>query len=122
MDLLSQARQDTQTITQGEFSTDITLDDGDANLTTVKGLATKHHLGVDTDTGAAINTKNTHISISEQVLVDAGYPVRTNNEVAMKGRKVNYTDSAGVDAQYRIDEVWPDETLGLIVMILGDAS
>ena len=122
MDLLSQARKDTQTITQGEFSTDITLDDGAGNLTTVKGLATKHHLGVDPDTGAAINAKNTHISISEQVLIDEGYPVRTNDEVAMKGRKVNYTDSAGVDAQYRIDEVWPDETLGLIVMILGDAS
>lgn len=122
MDLLSQARQDTQTITQGEFSTDITLDDGAGNLTTVKGLATKHHLGVDPDTGAAINAKNTHISISEQVLIDAGYPVRINDEVAMKGRKVNYTDSAGVDALYRINEVWPDETLGLIVMILGDAS
>lgn len=121
MDLLSQARQDVQTITQGEFSTDITLDDGAGNLTTVKGLATKHHLGVDPDTGTAMNVKNTHISISEQVLVDTGYPVRTDNEVAMKGRKVNYTDSAGVDAQYRIDEVWPDETLGLIVMILGDA-
>ena len=122
MDLLSQARQDVQTIREGEFSADITLDDGLGNLTTVRGMAAKHHLGINPDTGAPINSKNASISISEQTLVDAGYPVRTDNEVAMTGRKVNYTDSAGVDAQYKIDEVWPDETLGLIVMILGDAS
>jgi len=86
----------------------------------IVGLATKHHITIDTD-GVAINSKNTHISVSEQLLVDEGYPVRDGSqEVAMLRHRVKYTDSTGVEKEYAIQEMFPDETVGMITFILGD--
>lgn len=92
------------------------------NVTSVDivGLHTKHHLGIDTE-GNQVNTKNAHIAISEQVLIDLAYPVRNlSNEVDLKGHKIIVKDSTGSNRNYVIREWFPDETIGLIVCILGD--
>ena len=92
------------------------------NVTSVDivGLHTKHHLGIDTE-GNQVNTKNAHIAISEQVLIDLAYPVRNlSNEVDLKGHKIIVKDSTGINRNYVIREWFPDETIGLIVCILGD--
>ncbi len=88
---------------------------------TVNGLHTKHHMKTDTE-GAAVNGKNAHVSVSEQLLIAQAYPVRNpaTKEVAMKGDKVEVKDSTGESWTYTIDEVFPDETIGLIVCILSD--
>lgn len=87
---------------------------------TVAGLHTKHHINVDTD-GATVNSKNAHVSISEEVLTALGYPVRNaDREVNLKGHRVNVADSTGVVKNYVIQEWFPDESVGLIVCILGD--
>jgi hypothetical protein len=120
MDLLAESRKDIQIITQAEWSTDLNITPKVGSPVNVKGLASKHHFLIDPETGTPINSKNVHCSVSEQVLVDAGYPVRNgNNEVHMVGDKVAYTDSAGVLASYFVQETMPDETLGLIVMTLA---
>jgi hypothetical protein len=89
---------------------------------TIAGLHTKHNLSVDTD-GTRVNTKNTHISFSEAELNAAGYTTRPAGDtgpVNLYKHKVEVKDSTGVNKTYQVDEAYPDETLGLIVCILGD--
>ena len=119
--LLQDARiQAKNYITEGGFESDIniTTPDGAISLD-ITGWATKHHINFDTD-GAQINAKNAHICISEQVLADAGYPVRVNEEIFLKNHRIIVKDSSGVSKNYIIKENLPNETLGLIVCILGD--
>lgn len=118
---LNQARRDIIRFSQKEWSVDLLIEDLSGLAVTVKGFASKHHLGIDPQTGIPVNTKNTHCSISEKVLTDAGFSVRNaDKEVMMVGWKVTWTDSSGTQFIYKINETMPDETLGLIVCFLGD--
>jgi hypothetical protein len=83
-------------------------------------LATKHHIGVDTD-GNLVNTKNAHISFSEEILNDIEFSVRdSSGEVNLSSFIVEFADSTGIIKKYVIREWFPDETVGIIVCILGD--
>jgi hypothetical protein len=121
MSLLDQARADIEQITSNadDFGVSITfLAPDNVTTITINGLHTKHHLGVDTD-GNRANVKNAHISFAESLMI--GYPIRNAaGEVNLAGHKVTVKDSTGVDLQYIIREWYPDETVGLIVCILGD--
>lgn len=100
-------------------SINIETPSGSQNVDIV-GLATKHHIGIDAD-GNLVNTKNTHITFAEKLLTDVSYPVRNSNgEVALFNHRVNYADSTGTIKKYVIREWFPDETVGMIVCILGD--
>lgn len=122
VDLLARARIDIQRITQGEFSTSITVEKPDlSSAIVVKGLAMKHHMSFDLNSGDAVNSKQAHISISEQLFVDASFTIRDGNgEVDLKGYFITYTDSTGNSQKYVVNEYFPDETVGLIVMTLGE--
>jgi len=86
---------------------------------TVKALFTSHNNSVSTD-GIPINAKNIHISIAESDLVDENYTVRNSTgEVDLKNHRVTLSDSTGSSKTFVIKETIPDETLGLIVCILG---
>ena len=122
MSLIAQAKADIEQITynQNEFGVLITFTAPDDSTATVAGLHTKHHLGLDTD-GNPVNSKNAHISFSEKNLTDEGYVVRdANSEVSLIGHRVSVNDSTGSPKEYIIRETLPDETIGLIVCILGD--
>ena len=87
---------------------------------TVKGLATRHHLGVDPDTGLTVNSRNVHCTVSESLLTTQGYSTRNSNgDVNLVNSFVKYADATGVVRTYKINEVLPDDSLGLIVCILG---
>ncbi len=108
-------------ITQGGFGEALTLatPSGDMSIP-LKGLASKHHLSFDLD-GNPLSSKNAHVCVSEQDLLDAGYPVRNaRQEVDLHKHKVSVPDSSGVVKNYVVRENFPDETLGLITLILGD--
>lgn len=125
MGLLDIAKRDIEQITSDltGFAAVITLTDpGTSEQATVNGLHTKHHLSIDTD-GNQVNTKNAHISFSEAnlILANALYPIRNANaEVDLQNHRVDVKDSTGVSKQYVIRQWFPDETIGLIVCILGD--
>jgi len=124
MGLIDVANKDIRKITAdlNGWGVVIVLTALDLTSATINGLHTKHHLGIDTD-GNPVNTKNAHISFSEQELIDAEptYPIRNaNDEVDLRNHKVLVKDSTGVDKSYVIREWMPDETIGLIVCILGD--
>ena len=83
---------------------------------TLTGTTSSHFLKVDPDTGQAMRGRNVHVTVSMTALTDAAYPFRNgNNEVALVGHRVTVE---GVTLIIR--EVWPDETFGIIVCILGD--
>lgn len=108
-------------ITSGGFEEEITIStpSGDKTLQ-ITGLASKHHLSFDSD-GSPMSSKNAHCSLSEEVLSDNGYPVRNAaQEIALKGHKISYKDSSGVVKDYTVKDHYPNETLGLITLILGD--
>jgi len=122
MGILDQARIDTQRITTdlNGWAVAITFTDLEDEVVTINGLHTKHHLGIDTD-GNMINSKNAHISFSELEIDANGYVIRNSNqEVSLKNKRVTVKDSTGIAKDYVIKESYPDETIGLIVCILGD--
>lgn len=89
----------------------------------VKGIATRHHLGVDPDTGLTVNSRNVHCTISESLLNAKNYTTRNSKgEVNLVNTFVKYADSTGVVRTYKINEVLPDDSLGLLVCILGSFS
>lgn len=124
MGLMDQVRADWLSITSNanEFGVSIAFTSKDEVQTaTVNGLHTKHHIGVDPTTGLPINTKNTHISVAEKLLNDAGFTTRNaKGEVSMRGHRVQCKDSTGVLKNYVIDQCWPNETVGMLCMVLGD--
>ena len=122
MGLIAQIQQDIKQITSNadEFGVTLSFVSPDGDEATITGLATKHHFSIDTE-GRPVNAKNAHCSFSEELLTEVGYPVRNSrDEVSLKGHKVSWMDSTGKQCEYVIEEWYPDETIGLIVCILGD--
>lgn len=120
--LLQLAKRDAKKIvTSGGFQESMSITTKDGNTTvSLTGFATKHHMSFDTD-GLPSNTKNVHVTIDENILIANGYPVRNNKgEVALNLHRVSYPDSTGAVKNYIVTETFPDETLGLITLILGD--
>lgn len=123
MSLIEQAKKDWQTITTDTSGFGVVINlttPNDSDTVELKGLHAKHHIGIDTD-GNLVNSKNAHISFSEQQLIDASYPYRnTGDEVALYNHKISVKDSTGQEKKYVIREWFPDETIGVILCILGD--
>jgi len=108
-------------VTRSGWQEDIILEsaDGMYRINTV-GFVSKHWINFDTD-GNAANSKNAHICLDEDLLIAASYPVRNSDqEVFLRKHKVITKDSTGIEKNYVVNEWFPDETLGLIVCILGD--
>ncbi len=123
MSLTEQARKDIQRITSDlqAFGVTMTFTSPDADTASVVGLHTKHHLGIDDETGAPINAKTASVSVAEKLLTDLSYPVRNQNgEVSLDGHLVKVKDSTGSEKTYLCSEWFPDEKVGLIVVILQD--
>jgi hypothetical protein len=90
------------------------------NEKTVSGVASRHHLGIDLETGLNINSRQVYCSISESNLNTAGYITRdANGNVNLVNTFVKWADSTGITRTYKITECFPDDTLGYLTCILG---
>lgn len=120
MNIYELAKIDAQRITgnPNEFGVALTITPPEGEGKVVYGTATKHHLSYDTE-GTAISSMRTSCTFSEANSIAAGLNIRTNNKVDLKKWKVKYTDMAGIEATYIVNDTFPDEMLGLIVCILG---
>lgn len=122
MGLMDIARADMRRIVTdlNEWAVTMTFTSPDNSQTKiVKGTHTKHHLGLNGETGQIVNTKKATIAVPESEFGD--YVVRNSSqEVALIGHYVVVKDSTGIDKNYVVRETYPDESLGLIVCILGD--
>ena len=117
MGLIDNINADIASITSNlnEFGVSIEIVSPNGVPTTINGIHTKHHLGIDTD-GNMVNSKKASIAFSEVF-----YPCRNSGgEVDLKNYKVNVKDSTGFTKNYIVQQWFPDETIGLIVCILED--
>jgi hypothetical protein len=121
---LTRAIADMKRFSQAGFSVEITFTDPSGALSVVvRGLVSKHSFSINPETGVPVNSRNGHVSIAESVLLDQEYPTRdANDNVDLKGHKVEWVDSSGSNYSYLIDDQWPSMTLGLIVCTLGDLN
>lgn len=119
---LDQAIADMKKYTQAGFSREITFTKPDHSQSAiVRGLVSKHNLGINPATGAPINSRNAHISVVESLLIEAPYNTRDDKgEINIKGDMVSWVDASGVPCKYLIDETMMSHTLGLIVCTLGE--
>lgn len=123
MGLIDIIKRDIEFITSdlNGFSKPATLVAPNGFTASVNLLHTKHHLGFDSQSGRDINFKNAHVAVSEKFLTDQSYPVRNSTGIVnLSGHKVTVADSTGNDVTYRVREWMPDETIGLILIILED--
>jgi hypothetical protein len=103
------------------WAVSITFNPPGGSSITLSGLHTKHHLGINGETGQKVNTKQASVTVAEQDFVNAGYVMRdASGEVSMRDHQVAVKDSTGVICNYVVREWFPDESLGIIVFILGD--
>lgn len=124
-DILQRAYRDANRIVmQGGFQDDILLTNPANTLTvTTTGFRTKHWINYDNDGNLTVDTKNAHVCVSEADLTLKGVQVRNNKkEVRLKDYIVQAKDNTGELKKYKVLRNLPDETLGLIVLILGDYS
>lgn len=121
MGLAEQAILDMQAITAGDWGVSISLIAPNGQTATVRGIHTKHFLGVDAE-GKEVSDKKASVAFSELNLTaaNASYPLRINNEVSITGHRVNVADSTGNVKNYIVRTCLPDEAVGLIVIILND--
>jgi hypothetical protein len=119
MSILDLAKSDLIHITgNGDgFAQSIKLTAPGGETITVYGQHAKINFGFNAE-GLMVNTRKAHVAIAESLLV--GYPVRNAaGDVAMLNHRVEVADSTGSIYSYIVSEHFPDETLGLIVCILG---
>lgn len=121
MGLVEQSILDIQAITAGDFGVPITLIAPNGQQAVLRGIHTKHFLGIDAE-GKEVSDKKASVAISERNITtaNANYPVRNNGEVNLMGHLVSAPDSTGTVKNYIVRTWLPDEFLGLIVIILTD--
>lgn len=124
MGLLDKAKKDWKAITSSvsHWAVEMTLTAPNNETAIITNLHTKHHLSVD-QFGMPVNSKNAHISFFEDQVyeVNASYPIRNvNGEVSMARHLVSVSDSTGMVKNYVIERWHQDETLGVIICILGN--
>jgi hypothetical protein len=120
MNLKKRAEADIKKITGNlnEWADEATFTDPDSNIFTVNVIHTKHHLGLDPEMGVPINAKTASIAFSESNLSAS---VRNGeSEVDLNGWQIDVEDSTEISKSYFALEWFPDEMIGMIVVILTD--
>lgn len=125
MGLIERAKKDVEKITtnKSDWAVDLTLYAPTGEIATIPGIHSKRNVEVQLEGGQLTNSKLAHVSFSEpKLLTDFPlYPLRdAKSQVHLKGHRVKVKDSTGTECMYMIREWKPDETIGLIVCILGD--
>ncbi len=75
---------------------------------------------LDSNTGLIINGKNASVVFAESAM-PLSYPIRNSSgAVSMIGDRISVPDSTGVIKDYIVQENIPDESVGLITLLLGN--
>lgn len=120
MGIIDLAKKDIKFISSSlnGFAVEIQFLQTDGTAITVNGMTAKHNMAFDTD-GVMTSSMNVHISVHEDVLLEAGIITRNaDDNVDLLQRIVTVKDSTGALRRYSIVEQYPDQTVGLIVLIL----
>jgi len=107
-----------QVVNSGGFETDLTFKTGIITKA-IKGLAPVHHLQFDTN-GQPVDSKKASVTIVLKDLVDIGYPITNTDTVNLKDHLVTFIDSTGTSKTYVVKQNHFDNSLGIIILLLGN--
>lgn len=124
MSLMDRARQDARHIVSNGNGFAIPIIIAKDSVTyNLKGTGKRHTAQYD-DEGNLVNSRAATCTVSELDLIQSGLNLRINGEVHKSEAnklRIQFTDAVGQLNTYKIQEVLPDEHLGLIVFVLSDA-
>lgn len=123
MGLIDKAKRDIERITSdlNGWAVALLFETPTGETAAISGRFTKITLPNEEPEGTSAATLQAHVSFSEKFLIDLGYPVRNaDGKVHMDGHLVTATDSTGTAERYLIRTWEPDETIGLIICMLGE--
>lgn len=120
MNLTDRVKKDVaHIVTNGGAEREITLTPVNGNPFTVRGIPVRINRMVEEHEGSYTNAPFSHVSVIEQDLIDAGYSPRVNKLATLKGWLVSWTDAVQTWT-YSVSETMPDDTIGLISLVLKD--
>ena len=122
MGLMDDAKQFAQTITNdlGDFAVPLSFRAPTGETASINGIYADITMVYD-ENGQPMNGKQTHVSISEQFLIDLGYPTRnTDGFASFVGHLVTINYADGSSRVYSVDDVRPDYTINLFILFLSE--
>lgn len=122
MSLINRSRQDLRMITENlsDFAQSFTLTaPGEDEISiTVNGFHTHHHNGFD-ENGVRVSSRISSVAVSEAQFAESEYPYKdADGNIFLINHLVSVADS-DTEKPYIVREQYPDQNLGLIVLILG---
>lgn len=123
MSLVERSRRDMQSITSkmSDFAVPAIFTDLSSEVAEVNVIHTKHNLGY-TPEGVEMNVRTSSIAVSNTKVLEANADysfLNAKSDVTYLGHSVTVPDSNGIQRNYIVSENYPDENLGLTVLILG---
>lgn len=124
MGLIEQATKDIQQILSNpdEFGISIKMAAPNGQIANIIGVHPKVHLGVSTE-GNVISSKQARATFAERTVkfANSNYPLRNSDgNIDLEGHIFSMADSTGITKDYVVQTWIPDETIGIIVVMLGD--
>jgi hypothetical protein len=123
MGLLDEAAALTREILEdvdGGFARALTLRDPTGTEAQVKGISADIGAAIDLNTGQAVAARQAHVSISMLTLAEAGIGIPKGEQDSGKlPWLVTFTDATGKAWTFKVLDVMPDRTLGLVKCTLG---
>jgi hypothetical protein len=121
MGLMNQIKSDTEQITGNlvDFAMPVILEAPTGQTVEINGIYSDHSNAYD-ENGMPITGKFTHVTISEQPLIDLGYPTRSSKGLMnFLSHKVTINYADGRSEKYIVDQQRPDYTINLVILILA---
>jgi hypothetical protein len=123
MSLTERSRKDMQTITSKatDFAVPATFTDLAGEIAEVNVLHTKHNTAY-TPEGVETNVRISSIAVANEKIEEANLIysyTNAKNDVTYLGHSVTVADASGITRSYVVRENYPDETLGMTVLILA---
>ncbi len=122
MSLTDRAQKDNQIITSKDWGVPATLTDLAGEVAEVSVIHTKHNTAYDPE-GVTMNVRTASVAVSNVKVLEANenYSFKdTDGEITYMNHSISLPDSSGIVKNYIISENYPDEKLGMTVLILGD--
>lgn len=124
MSLTQRAQTDMQTITSNsnDWAVSATLTDLTGQTATVNVLHTRHNTAYDPE-GVTVNVPTASIAVSEAKVLEnnENYSFKNSSgEITYLNHSVDIADASGVVKNYMVSENYPDEKLGMTILILQD--
>lgn len=126
MSLTERAKKDMQKITSATngWGVSCTLTDLVSETATVMAIHTRHNTAY-TPEGELVNIPISSVAISDVKVLEANANysyLNTSGEITYMGHSLSVADASGTVKNYVISENYPDEKLGMTILILQDKT